>query len=162
MNRKLARRPPPRRKTTRANTKRSGELSEAAFLHKATSLGFAVARPWGDSERYDFILDVGNRLLRVQVKSTASLRARGYDVRAMYSYGDGRLVYTPEQVDFIVAHIAPRNIWYVVPARAIPACAVLRFYPDGARSPRFEQYREAWPLMNPALTASGSEGINTM
>src|SRR5439155_14240382 len=92
------------------NTKRAGERSEAAFLHKATSLGFGVARPWGDSERYDFILDVGQRLLRIQVKSTASLRARGYDVRAMYSYGDGRLIYTPQQVDFIVAHIVPRNL----------------------------------------------------
>ena len=39
------------------NTKRKGELSEAAFLLKAASLGFGVAKPWGDSERYDFILD---------------------------------------------------------------------------------------------------------
>src|SRR6185312_13648485 len=42
------------------NTKRKGELSEAAFLLKAASLGFGVAKPWGDSERYDFILDSHN------------------------------------------------------------------------------------------------------
>src|SRR5207253_9946140 len=44
-------------KIKRTNTKRKGELSEAAFLLKAASLGFGVAKPWGDSERYDFILD---------------------------------------------------------------------------------------------------------
>src|SRR5712691_6414426 len=44
-------------KIKRVNTKRKGELSEAAFLLKAASLGFGVAKPWGDSERYDFILD---------------------------------------------------------------------------------------------------------
>ena len=54
----------------RPNTKRTGERSEAAFLHKASSLGFGVARPWGDSERYDFILDNGRQLLRIQTKAT--------------------------------------------------------------------------------------------
>lgn len=57
------------------NTKRAGERSEAAFLSKAAELGFGVAKPWGDSERYDFILDNGHRLLRVQVKATDSLRS---------------------------------------------------------------------------------------
>jgi hypothetical protein len=50
-------------------TKEKGELAELAFLHKAASLGFGVARPHGDSERYDFILDSGERFWRVQVKS---------------------------------------------------------------------------------------------
>ena len=37
--------------------KRLGELAELAFALKAASLGFAVSKPYGDSERYDFILD---------------------------------------------------------------------------------------------------------
>jgi hypothetical protein len=57
--------------------KLQGELIELAFLHKAVSLGFAVAKPYGDSERYDFIVDyrdnIDRKLLRVQVKSTAVL-----------------------------------------------------------------------------------------
>jgi hypothetical protein len=36
--------------------KRKGEAVELAFMLKAVSLGFGVAKPWGDSERYDFIL----------------------------------------------------------------------------------------------------------
>ena len=51
--------------------KRRGELAELAFMQKAISLGFGVAKPWGDSDRYDFILDAGGRLSRVQVRSTA-------------------------------------------------------------------------------------------
>jgi hypothetical protein len=39
------------------STKRRSELSELAFVYKAASLGFGVARPCGDSERYDVILD---------------------------------------------------------------------------------------------------------
>ena len=40
-------------------SKARGEAAEAAFLAKAAGLGFGVARPWGDSERYDFIVDSG-------------------------------------------------------------------------------------------------------
>jgi hypothetical protein len=43
-------------KKPRKNSKRSGELSEAAFLLKAKRLRFLVVKPWGDSDRYDFIL----------------------------------------------------------------------------------------------------------
>ncbi len=39
------------------NTKRRGELAELTFVLKAANLGFGVARPYGDSERYDVILD---------------------------------------------------------------------------------------------------------
>src|SRR2546430_9280028 len=55
----------------RPNTKRTGELAEAAFLHKAVGLGLKVTKPWGDSERYDFVVDAGERLWRGRIKSTA-------------------------------------------------------------------------------------------
>jgi hypothetical protein len=35
----------------RGNPKRSGEISQAAFLLKASTMGFNLALPWGDSER---------------------------------------------------------------------------------------------------------------
>lgn len=45
----------PRKPAKRKNTRVTGERSEAAFLSKAANLGFGVAKPWGDSCRYDFI-----------------------------------------------------------------------------------------------------------
>ena len=62
-------------------TKAIGEAAEAAFLAKATSLGFGVAKTWGDSERYDFILDSGRRLWRVQVKSSRHSDGSRYIVK---------------------------------------------------------------------------------
>jgi PD-(D/E)XK endonuclease len=37
--------------------KQLGEIAEAEFIAKAVGLGFVVARPWGDSEPYDFIVN---------------------------------------------------------------------------------------------------------
>ena len=42
--------------------KRLGEAVEAAFLAKATMLGFPVLKPWGDSRPYDFAVESGRRL----------------------------------------------------------------------------------------------------
>src|SRR5438477_12810869 len=58
-----------------STSKRQGELSELAFVYKAASLGFIVAKPYGDNERYDFVVDSGQRLWRVQVKSTSYLHS---------------------------------------------------------------------------------------
>jgi hypothetical protein len=43
-------------KKLRRSPKRLGEVSQAAFLHKAKMMGLNVALPWGDSERYDFVV----------------------------------------------------------------------------------------------------------
>jgi hypothetical protein len=53
-----------------------GELGEVAFMHKATSLGFPLALPYGHLHRYDFIVEGGKNLWRVQVK-TSSFMKRG-------------------------------------------------------------------------------------
>jgi len=53
-----------------------GEAGEAAFLNKATGLGFDVAKPWGDSSPFDFIVCTGLRCWRVQVKTSLRYRRR--------------------------------------------------------------------------------------
>ena len=44
-------------KSSKGTLKQRGELAEMAFTYKAAGLGFGVAKPYGDSESYDFILD---------------------------------------------------------------------------------------------------------
>src|ERR1700680_904215 len=59
---------------------RQGELGEVAFMHKATSLGFAMALPYAHIHRYDFIVESGPTLWRVQVKTTTYMRDGLYKV----------------------------------------------------------------------------------
>jgi PD-(D/E)XK endonuclease len=108
-NRKPRNRKPrkPRQPAPRKNTKVTGERSEAAFLYQAANRSFGIAKPWGDSRRYDFILDNGSRLHRIQIKCTETIRARAYETRATYSQGKGRAVYARKDIDFIAAHVVP-------------------------------------------------------
>ena len=42
-------------------------------MRKAASLGFAVAKPWGDSDRYDVVARSDKNFWRVQIKSVLGL-----------------------------------------------------------------------------------------
>ena len=147
--------PPARRPATNQRharpPKRRGELAELAFMHKAASLGLGVAKPWGDSERYDFILDSGERLWRVQVRSTEYQSHRGYAVHTYVYIRRQMIALTAADIDAIIAYIVPLDLWYVVPIEFAP-CNNLWFYPHGSKKgSRFEEFREAWQLLRPQI-----------
>ena len=52
------------RPARRMTSKRTGEVSELALALKARTMGFMVAKPWGDSELYDLLLGWGTRRWR--------------------------------------------------------------------------------------------------
>jgi PD-(D/E)XK endonuclease len=135
-------------KSQKGTLKQRGELAELGFMFKAAGLGFGVAKPWGDSERYDFILDSGERLWRVQVKSTYVARSPKYSVNACGSSSGKKKSYTAEEIDILVAYIVAENVWYVVPVAAFAPRRRLNFYPFESKwRGSYEKYREAWDLM---------------
>jgi hypothetical protein len=131
----------------RRNPKKSGEISQAAFLLKATTMGFNVALPWGDSERWDFVVwgREGERVMRVQVKGTGRLYLGGYEVQPVHSTGrSGKKRYTKKEIDVIAAHVQPVDAWYLIPIEAVGRAKSLRLYPEGGSSKRREHDWEPW------------------
>ena len=126
-----------------------GEVAESAFLYKAAQLGLTVAKPWGDSSRYDFIVDSGKELVRVQVKSTGCLCEDRYSIAAHGS--DPKIGYGAADIDFLVALIVPEDAWYVIPVEAFAPRTHLWLYPRGQHGGPYEQYREAWRLLGAAM-----------
>ena len=122
-------------------------MAEAAFLAKASSLGFGVAKPWGDSESYDFILDSGERFWRVQVKSShVDTEGQGYS----FNLGHGRVrhPYTVDEIDVLAAYIVRENVWYVLPVEAVFHQLRIRLgHPRSQRITNYDKYREGWGLM---------------
>jgi len=128
--------------------KRQGELSEMAFALKAVELGFGISQPIGDSRRYDFILDSGQHLWRIQVKSTGGVHDRGYIINAYWA-SKGHVPYTADQIDFLVAYVISLGVWYIIPVEAFAPRTSLPLYPDPDSKVvgRYEKYREAWGLL---------------
>ena len=128
-----------------------GELGEVAFMHKATSLRFALALPYGHIHRYDFIVESGTNLWRVQVKTT-SVKARGlYPVTVCHHADRKARAYTESQIDFVAVYIVPEEAWFILPVREVVGHKTLRFRPKGyARRDIYGHYREAWHLLRRA------------
>jgi hypothetical protein len=149
--------PPPRRTSApeetpahrRENTtKRRGELSELEFTFKAARMGFGVAKPYRDSERYDFILDAGQRLWRIQVKSTTTVLNGRYHVNSHRCTNGSVVAYAPSEIDFLVADIIPEDAWFILPIQAILTRTSLLFcFKDDPKGGLYGAYREAWDLM---------------
>ena len=51
------------------NSKDVGDETEAMIIHELIAHGYSVSLPFGDNDRYDFIIDDGGDLYRVQCKT---------------------------------------------------------------------------------------------
>jgi PD-(D/E)XK endonuclease len=132
--------------------KQLGEIAEAEFIAKAVSEGFVVAKPWGDSESYDFIVNVRKKFnfWRVQVKSAHVL---GKDLTYSFRAHDhAQKSYTAEDIDALVAYAKPDAAWYVFPVRVVEGLKSLKLYP-GSRKKRskYEKWRERWEVFRRAV-----------
>jgi hypothetical protein len=130
---------------TKLDAVHRGELAELAFMRKAASLGFAVAKPWGDSDRYDVVVRFDKTFWRVQIKSVLgkSPSRNHYRVQTRDSR---KHTYSAKDIDFLVAYIFAEDIWYVVPAHIVENKKSLCLTPGSKRS-SVDHYREAWNLM---------------
>jgi hypothetical protein len=106
-------------------TNQKGVIAEAAVIFECAKLGVPVARPIDDL-RYDLVLDLGTRLLRVQVKWAAgdghiiAVRCR----RARRGR-DGLIhrKYLPGEIDAVAAYSPDTERCYLLPHELSVDCA---------------------------------------
>ena len=138
--------------------KARGELAEARFIAKALSLGVSVAKPFGDSDPYDFIVEAGGNLSRVQVKSAWRATPRGtfqFVASPVQSRGHRAHPYRGHEIDFFIAYIAPADSWFVMPVRALQRHNHLHLSLEPSHP--FADYREAWHLLEEITIHASAE-----
>jgi hypothetical protein len=115
---KSGRKLPKRCKGHIKNCKRRAEWSELQFMARASKNGLRLAKPWGDSSRYDVVVETGGHFVRVQVKSTANRQPNGGYVCGVHPSPNSELY---KRGDFptlgcweITGHYANRALTFVV------------------------------------------------
>ena len=133
--------------------KEGGEWVELQFMARAVRKGFKVSKPWGDSSAYDVGVESGERILRVQVKSTDFRTEYGY--LCQFKPNAHSKPYTLKQIDFFAAYVIPEDVWYLIPAAVLlrgrrkKAVTLLPAKPRHPERYKCEGYREAWGLLLP-------------
>ena len=137
-----------------------GEYAESCFVVECLRRGFAVAKPYGDSTPYDFLVEVGGKISRVQVKSVFRRSPDGaYYLGIRHNTSQGRRsAYRLNDFDLLAAYLMPRDIWYIIPIRSVAGIQAIGLYP-GHVARRLERYRNAWRLLLPSA-ASHSQRQN--
>jgi hypothetical protein len=100
-------------------TDQKGAIAESAIVHAATKLGIDVYKPVTEGGRYDLILAIGPKLLRVQCK-WAPLHGNVVLVRCRSCRrtrnGLRHRGYTAEEVDAIAGYCADLDRCFFIPA----------------------------------------------
>ena len=102
------------------NTQIKGALTEQKCFLKCIESGYIVSNPLFDNARYDFILDTGKNLLRIQVKTShwkdEEHNAFIFNCYSQHALGTGNKVmkYTKEEIDFFMTE--QEGIFYLYPA----------------------------------------------
>jgi hypothetical protein len=132
------------------NPKKRGEWVELKFMVKAAEYGLGVSKPWGDSSRYDFGVEGGGGLVRVQVKSTMCRDKGSYAcaVRPNLYMGNP---YKKGDFDFLAAYVIPEDVWYIIPAKLVVKGRMgMIILTPGSAGHKYEPYMEAWHLLGGA------------
>ena len=102
---------------TMLTTNQKGAIAETAVIHECAKLGLSVAKPLTD-ERYDLILDLGERLLRVQCKwAIRSGDVISIPTRTSRRGPNGHIhrSYRANEIDAIAAFCAETGSCYLLP-----------------------------------------------
>jgi hypothetical protein len=122
--------------------KHRGEWAEMIFMARATELGIAVSKPWGESRSYDFVVGRPGRFVAVQVKSTTSELEQGWVCKLR-----GSKPYPPGSFDFLAAYIVFEDAWYIIPEEQVQGMDNITLH-TGSSWANYEKYREAWRLLD--------------
>ena len=102
--------------------KHQGDSAELRFMLLNHELGYIVSKPFGDNAKYDLIVDTGNILERIQIKSTSRKdTSSGMDCYncLVCSGKDSKYQYTEKDIDYLAVYVIPENAWYKIPVKEI-------------------------------------------
>ncbi len=114
------------------NSKQKGNVTEVECMLAFLKLGYNVLTPYGDCERYDFVVDVNGKLLKIQVK-TASISVDNTYIEitcANKTTRNGKFVrhaYDETQIDYFMTSY--NNECYLIPVSECSLTKRLRFVP---------------------------------
>src|SRR5882762_6619065 len=119
-----------------------GEWAEMMFMARATELGIAVSKAWGESRSYDFVVGWPGHFVAVQVKSTTS----GFEPGWVCKLSSRIKPYPHGSFDFLAAYIVFEDAWYIIPEEEVLGMDNITLH-SGSSWANYEHYREAWHLL---------------
>jgi hypothetical protein len=146
------------------DTKLVGDIAVQHAVLEGLKRGWGVLIPVGDRLAYDLVFDIGNKLIRVQVKS-AYAAVNTFAVNTKRAKTNRRTYrferYNPNDFDIALLWHPLEKLFYVMPIGIFLSFRSAVSLPSRNRSKqrfnRAEPYRDAWQFLDPAIATARGE-----
>ena len=123
-----------------------GTAGEQFIAYRALEEGLHVAQPLGDNLPYDLLVDSGQEILRLQIKTTTTEEQGKYGF--VLQHGGNGSSYQDDTIDFFGLVALPLRTIYIVSKSSMNGRMKAYVYPGNPDSiGRLEIYRENWDLL---------------
>lgn len=137
------------------DTKLKGDIAEQAVILQALKNAWGVLRPIGDRLPYDLVLDVGQRMMKIQVKSAwFDEKRQNYVVDNRRTKTNRREMvrekYEQSDFDFAIIYLQEIAVFYIIPVEVFISYSSEIHLVEAEkrqRKPTSAQFREAWHLL---------------
>ena len=110
-------------------SKQKGLICELQCITFFYQQGYQVSIPYGENSRYDFIVDINGKLIRVQCKTSheVDIGVIKFSCRSSKTNSSGTInrIYTKEEIDYFCTFY--NNICYLIPINECSVSKMLRF-----------------------------------
>ena len=128
-----------------------GTAGEQFFAYRALEEGLHVAQPLGDNLPYDLLVDSGQEILRLQIKTTTTtteVEGKPGKFGFVLQHGGNGSSYQDGTVDFFGLVVLPLRTIYIVPKSSMNGKVKAYVYPGNTElAGLLERYRENWGLL---------------
>lgn len=124
------------------NKSQVGDLGESKFMYECIKRGFTIAKPFGNNIGYDLIVDNGNRMFRVQVKTST----RAYHGTEVYGNTAETIDHLIKYADVVVCVSMERKCVYLIPISKLDSSKINM----GVVS-KWDNYKNNWSVLEPTV-----------
>lgn len=115
------------------NTRIKGELTELKCQMYCLEKGYIVSKPIVDNARYDLLIDIDNKIYKIQIKTSRWMSEEHegiiFNCKSQHSISNGNKImkYSPDEIDFFMTEF--ENRFYLIPCDKVRGEMRLRFKP---------------------------------
>lgn len=143
-----ARRPVGKTGISETSAKTIGVTGETLFAFRALEQGLVPSVPMGDNSQYDFLIDNGSKISRVQIKASShpdnSSKVDRYNFTLKHS---NYSLYSAEDIDVFGLVVIPLRLVYIVPHTVVSDLTKTSVFPTNNSTSKMEEFRERWDLL---------------
>lgn len=117
-----------------------GDIGECSFQLEAIKRGFIICKPYGSAEAYDFILDTGKKLFKVQVKAGIA-NTKGFASFRVCAFIKN-LAVTKHRFNILACFDIASGEYYLIPSANVTSHSMK----IGRRKSKLTKYKNNWAI----------------